>query len=430
MPTAEQDGLEWAVAAFGLQPRWKYEPNIEIIERLARQHLAIDTDDKCHVSFHAQGAFNKLYLVLSTRGKYLMRVSLPAHPHQKTESEVATLDFVRKYTEIPVPRVFAFDSSNNNDLGFEWILMELMPGVSLLQRWRKLGMGVKEKVVKRVALYQSQLLQATSNFRSIGNIFPGSDGRGKLAGSEFEIGQTVSQIFFWGENINQKVPRPNYQEFNNKYGNKNDDKGPGESDGENDEDDIEDAKSTKRLAQTLLDALPKRFPAEEQAIEQTALWHSDLSLQKILVDEDGEITAIIDWECVSVVPTWAAAQVPQFLIGTKRDTQPLRDGYQDGDEEDEEEAREEGLDNEGKNGLFWIHLLEWEQTQLRKIYDAEMEKLWPKWKQLKEAPQKADFENAVARCPTGFGSGLIGEWLEDLQEGKPWCLRDQFMEPF
>lgn len=44
-------------------------------------------------------------------------------PRIKTESEVATMDFLRKYTNFPVPSVFHYDSSPYNRLGGEYILM-------------------------------------------------------------------------------------------------------------------------------------------------------------------------------------------------------------------------------------------------------------------------------------------------------------------
>jgi aminoglycoside phosphotransferase len=67
-----------------------------------------------------------------------MRVSLPVDPRYKTESEVATTEFVRQKTSLPVPRIIAFDS-HENELGFEWILMDMMPGLTLRKRWRKMS---------------------------------------------------------------------------------------------------------------------------------------------------------------------------------------------------------------------------------------------------------------------------------------------------
>jgi hypothetical protein len=56
-----------------------------------------------------------------------MRVTLPVSPHHKTRGEVATLRWVREHTNIPVPKVIAFDDNSDDSIGFEWILVELMP---------------------------------------------------------------------------------------------------------------------------------------------------------------------------------------------------------------------------------------------------------------------------------------------------------------
>jgi hypothetical protein len=44
-------------------------------------------------------------------------------PRIKTESEVATMDFLRKHTNFPVPTVYHYDSNPFNRLGGEYILM-------------------------------------------------------------------------------------------------------------------------------------------------------------------------------------------------------------------------------------------------------------------------------------------------------------------
>ena len=44
-------------------------------------------------------------------------------PRIKTESEIATMDFLRKHTNFPVPIVYHHDSNPFNRLGGEYILM-------------------------------------------------------------------------------------------------------------------------------------------------------------------------------------------------------------------------------------------------------------------------------------------------------------------
>jgi hypothetical protein len=139
--------LEWVAETFGLEPRWTREPDIEVMSRLARKHLGHHEDVPIDVVFYAQGAFNKLYKISAAGSVCLMRVALPVYPRLKTQSEVATINFVRQETHKPVPRIIAFDSESQNEFGFEWIMMEMMPGVPLRKGWRKMTWDAKETII-------------------------------------------------------------------------------------------------------------------------------------------------------------------------------------------------------------------------------------------------------------------------------------------
>jgi len=51
------------------------------------------------------------------------RVARRFMPRLKTESEVATMQYLREHTSIPVPTVYHYDSNPYNRLGGEYILM-------------------------------------------------------------------------------------------------------------------------------------------------------------------------------------------------------------------------------------------------------------------------------------------------------------------
>jgi hypothetical protein len=65
------------------------------------------------ISPFSQGAFHKLYLISTPNAttEYIMRGALPVDPFFKTESEVATMEYVREHSSIPLPRVIAYQSS-------------------------------------------------------------------------------------------------------------------------------------------------------------------------------------------------------------------------------------------------------------------------------------------------------------------------------
>ena len=434
------------------------EPHIANVESLARKHLKLEQNAGCQVTFYAQGGFNKLYKIETEAGCFLVHVTLPVDPFNKTNSEVATITFVHLHTDIPVPQIIAFDDCSENELGFEYILMEMLPGETSRTRWRKLSGDAKRKLVKQVANYQAQLSCHRVNY--IANWFarPGAlsiskqSPRSTIAADTKQtpkepprdliyLGKVVSMIFFWGDHITQDVPR-----------------GPFEKSGDwirarlelvltdqetikktsDDEDDIEEAEDAIEVVERLLELIPMVFSSSPGTSELFVLFHDDLSMQNILVDGDGEITGIIDWECVSTVPLWRASE-PEFLRGRDRNTEPNRDEYApDNGEEDGGGLTKEALDNEGVNSLYWEHLLEYELTMLRDLYSevpdisrfvVEMEAAIPKWSdKVPGSAIQADFEEAVQNCDNSWRTKKIQSWLDAIEKGQYWSLRKSFLE--
>lgn len=416
-----QDVLVWDTDGLDAEPLWTREPSTTAIEIVCRKHLHIDSNATCSISFHAEGAFNKLYLVKVGDSSWLMRISLPVCPRQKTRSEVTTMKWVRENTTIPVPRVFAFDDSNANEIGFEWILMEFMPGQTAYNRWRKLSMAQKVFFTQRVAEFQGQLFRhnfPAVSFRGIGTLDSGAEQEGASPGC------FINADFFIGDRIKCDVPRGPFRSSHDWLRGCLD---VSYREGETlltvaeDEDDRKEAEQGLEAARRLRDVLPRIFPSIQDPPERTALYHHDLNLAHMLIDEQGNITAVLDWECVSALPLWQTARVPEFISGSTREAEPERDIYPNEDPVDPTTASEapedpDGLDNEGKNMLYWIHLLEYDQTVLRKIYHDKMRSLWPDWDlQIAESQLKRDFYYAVSVCPNIFFDQKIIKWVDKIE---------------
>ena len=169
--------LRWSGGYFK-GPVWpsEREPNIDAVRSLAKNHLQelakgplIDTS--LEVSFFAEGAYNKLFQISAPEleSSYLLRATLPVEPYFKTESEVATIAFLRANTAIPVPRIIAWQSNLDGDLGSEWILMEKLEGATLLSVWRKLPWERKLSLVEEVAKLMKEL--QSHRFDKIGSLY-------------------------------------------------------------------------------------------------------------------------------------------------------------------------------------------------------------------------------------------------------------------
>ncbi|KAK3293047.1 phosphotransferase enzyme family-domain-containing protein [Chaetomium fimeti] len=410
MPRPGQDALEWKETLFDLVPQWTRDPSIAVIESVCRQQLHISPKGSCSVTFHASGLFNKLYLVKCTGGPLIMRVSLPVYPRHKTRAEI----------------------------GYEWILVEFMAGTPAHRRWRTMPMDQKAALTKRIAAFQMELAgiglagKAASGFRGIGTLVLRDAGQNNnMEETAMAVpGLGVSPAFFVGDRLRYAVPR-----------------GPFRSSHDwlsaeltivilhqtallekaEDEDDKEDVEEIISAARKLLSLLPKIFPPTLDRPEITGLYHHDLHLNNILVDEQGGITAVLDWECVSALPLWMLTQVPKFIDGPLREEEPQRDSYADETPEEAAAAAEERnnpdyLDNEGKNELYFIHKMEYEVTQLRKTYEARLRELWPE-RPLEESSVKNDFFQAVSQCD-GIWVKETRRWADCLERGETVRFED------
>lgn len=347
-----REGLIWDDNGLGPEPRWTRDPDLRAVVRVCRRQLGIPDpappsdygprsredaehymDDRLNVTFHRDGTFNKLYRVTTTNSpttsvslftptyrsnhsiggrsntrRFILRVSLPVDPRNKTLGEAATLDLVRQKTDIPVPRVIAFDETRNNEIGYEWLLMDCMPGVPAYYRWRKMSMREKEVLTVRVADFQAQLLRCGGfghGFRAIGTLgTTGGDPEGSQHGAAVaasatpEPGPVVSNFFFLGQRYHYPISRGPFscshdwlraqlsiiiKEHTTALGQAKN------------ELDKEYAECALRVARNLLRMLHKIFPSVVHPPERTVLWHDDLSLRNVLVNPNGAVTGVIGW---------------------------------------------------------------------------------------------------------------------------------------
>lgn len=413
----------WESGTFGPIPRWLSPPDTTVIERLSRRHLQLPDDCHLAVAFFSEGAFNKLYTIVvpdddGNPGSplYIFRVTSPVEPFYKTASEVATLSYIRERTSIPVPRVIAHNPNAENELGCEWILMEMVPGVSLAKVWSDIDLDSKGRTTKSIAGFVQQLRDIQRRFTAIGNLYLHGDIDTWNAAvrvvptddEKYVLGPIVTPYTFAGGR-KLRVPR---------------DLGPYSNDAEYisalaatemedmklllsadahsyadfDEDLVEDAgdiievlNELQTISTTLFPSRPRHFP----------LCHHDLSLANILVDPATyKITGIVDWECVGTRPHWEDTY-PLFLDGPEviGEVESLAPG-------DRDEFRVERWED-------------WEKTKLRLVFDQE----------LSEACHGHDEEDEFRRefrqqlDWVGISAGRVRKWV-----GR--CLQIQALKEF
>jgi aminoglycoside phosphotransferase (APT) family kinase protein len=403
-----QPGLHWQKGLYSTKPTWTVEPNIDIIKVLASKHLGLGHEVP-DVSFFTQGGFNKLYEIKCSKGAFVFRVTLPVAPVVKTSSEVTTLAFVRENTTIPVPKVIAHDPGLTNELGFEWILMERLDGRPLREVWHDLSWLKKGLVVQQVAGFIAQLSRL--KFTDTGSIYSCDAYRDNdqqpSDKPDFTIGEAVSPTFFIEDHIQLSTPRGPFptsyalvtahmQHLQRDIINQL------HSDDEDDRDDAEEMQDIYNLLQPIISQLFPENPAP--ASEPTTLYHHDLSANNILVNSQGDLIGIIDWECTIAAPAWLSFQLPEFLEGPSVPLAAAPDllpaAYHD--DADAVAAYEEQ-----------VH--EYEVAQLRRFFLQEMARVEPPWIEVfKRESTRRDVLVAIELLGQGRCMGLIRRWAQTV----------------
>ncbi len=428
MPQSKDPRLCWEDGFFCEEPIWCTEPDIAKIEAVVTPYLHARGLGDPTVNFFTQGAWNKLYTITTADSdngfeqELIFRVSLPVHPYYKTESEVATCDYIRLHTTIPAPRIFAWDSSSENELGFEWMLMEKLPGTPLAEVWDSLALERKVHVTQCIAQWTDALSKC--RFNHIGSLYYST--KGNLGG--FEVGRAVALEFHRGRCLQYNIHRGPFDTAEEFYGGvlatcKADvDFYAETADGQailakaeqNEEDPYEerhthedgrtydagDMHGIPKACDALSKILPRVFPREPVSSPYTFLCHPDLSRNNILVDDLGNPVGLVDWENAMTVPHMLVEPYPLALHSAEETFSELTNGIS-GLAPDDEDLR--------KRYHEWL-----EMTQLRKVFRNRLEELRSPW--LKTFTERTTLMKEFIGESAGLllTHGRIRRWVEEL----------------
>ncbi|KAI9749459.1 MAG: hypothetical protein M4579_006861 [Chaenotheca gracillima] len=294
------------------------------------------------------------------------------------ESEAATLNFVRRNSSIPVPEVFASCPTRSNEIGVPFILMSKAPGSPLSDwTWKAsrsplsqdrcpcLPWTAKQKVMFQLGQIASQLSKLP--FDKIGSIFEDAasfDVKECLAmpyllherdelRSNFSQGPFTEESEYYKSLIEAYLshaemlpmeyhaflaPVPmsdeydKFEDYRAATDRWNDFVAVGSM--------IDSAKNrleyivVGELLQEMIPSLALTLPSSEDTKSPGFfLSHPDLSPSNIFVDDDFNITNIIDWAFASTVP-FSTLLIPPGMPHPRNDTDPLlRPAFYEGFEE-------------------------------------------------------------------------------------------------
>ena len=382
---ATQEGLTWESRPFAIadvEPRWTRDPEIEAIKATILYHPPQSDGEHINITFLSKGSFNKVYRIEDIRDGelYIMRIALPVDRFHEPSAEVATLLCSKERTDMPVAKVIAYDASSSNEIGFEWVLMSFLPGVSLAICYLGLPVEQKQKIVQQMAYYMAQMFRL--QFNEMGSLRKTEDG--------YSMGRMVNQVFWWYKRVHAPIRKGPFKTVQNWVGAQIhfmlDEAGKlfakdteSHLDWETDYEIL--VTNASRTNTSLPELLERIEPPSSDASGNllTALTHADLGEHNVLVDPiTCEITGIIDWENVSTHPLALACQIPLLLdpTGLPREQASDIDEHADASDDEEDEMKERQL---WECQAYDRKLLEHQHVGLRDYFLQEMEKICPQW---------------------------------------------------
>ncbi|KAF5380784.1 hypothetical protein D9757_007105 [Collybiopsis confluens] len=150
-----------------------FEVDRKLLKDVVREKM---NEEVARIKFLSAGTFHKAYLItLVDRRQVVARVARKFMPRLKTESEVATMQYLREHTSIPVPTVYHYDSNPYNRLGGEFILMSKAPGIPLTNVYHSLSFNSLVKLLTNLAELVIPLL--AHRFSALGSLYFGPNPR-------------------------------------------------------------------------------------------------------------------------------------------------------------------------------------------------------------------------------------------------------------
>ncbi|KAF2246629.1 hypothetical protein BU26DRAFT_50382 [Trematosphaeria pertusa] len=285
-------------------------------KKLLLQHLDPNNELEpadCTIDFRDRGTFN-LCAMLTLKGKaghFVIKV--PAHGTASAwtdsdafnlRNEVYSMKYIRRHTKVPVPEIYGWDNTLDNVIGAPYVIMAVVDGMPAYELWiptnpdgtknyRNMDepspehAATRRKFLKNLASTMAELRHL--QFEQAGMLHFEEDPNAEGAKSP-----TVGHFFeYKGDGTMKECPAYS---------------------------------STQNYLKTKWYEFGEAIEAEGEMsdelfgvhlfcnMETFVLTHPDLDLQNVFVNREGEITGIIDWDGVRVVPRCIGhAALPLFL---------------------------------------------------------------------------------------------------------------------
>ncbi|KAI1988476.1 hypothetical protein LOZ53_003929 [Ophidiomyces ophidiicola] len=307
--------------------------NVEQLKRVAAEAVGRQLGDVSEIKKLAEGGFNRSFEVVMCDGlQVIARLPYPLTVPKKyaIASEVATMDFVRRH-DVPAPRVFKYSTTNDNEVGTEYIIMEKMHGQETGDVWYSMTDDQRIQLIREVVKLEARLFSI--KLPASGSIYYSKDLDDGMEWTAIEgdkmdglcIGPDVHYKWWYNERSKLQIDRCPYRtseevllagakrelSWAEQYAHPRFPYEPLYRE-------IYDFKKVSPRAhidnlKSYLKIAKYLAPPQESYLNHHTLRHPDLQPNNILISDSFSITGLIDWQHCSILPLFLQAKLPKHF---------------------------------------------------------------------------------------------------------------------
>ncbi|KAL7804899.1 kinase-like domain-containing protein [Trichoderma aethiopicum] len=285
---------------------------IRLASRIANDSLKTTTGSGGKLLARIDGSYNIVHIVEVESTKLVIRVpctgwgsGMTPIAAQAMESQVATMRLIRNKTNIPVPEIYAFDTTADNEIGAPFLCMSFLPGRTVSQLWfDDSGALPLEELRLRILTSVSQAMTQLSclEFDTMGAIMEDESGA-VVVGPLYDCDEQEDGSIKY---TSSGPFRSTSAFLKDKYVTLKQDNVWG--------------KAKAKVMEAIIGCRPT-FDSPPGFV----LCPPDFDSQNVLADDQGTVTGFIDWDFVHTMP-WSMgfARYPGWIT---RDWDPLMYGW-------------------------------------------------------------------------------------------------------
>ncbi|EME40309.1 hypothetical protein DOTSEDRAFT_91507 [Dothistroma septosporum NZE10] len=300
--------------------------NIEALKQTACR--ALHAESCASLEKIGEGGFNKALQLTMDDGRTII-AKLP-HPNAgpaqlTTSSEAATMEYARSVLRLPVPKVFGWSDTKENSVESEYILMKEAKGSQLSSVWHSFPLKQKVHVIRGIVDVEAQMM--STPFDIIGPITKrefwqderASMGhQGPWTSSTDYLQSITDRAIEWLSKLAHRHPQSRQ---------------PWQHAGH-----LQDSADAQIASLNKFKAVIDIVPRDED-LTRPGFWHPDFHAGNIYVDEEANITDIIDWQGAWITPPFIGMNPPSMLDYGIDMMMKLPQNFKSLDEADKENLR-------------------------------------------------------------------------------------------